>query len=151
GPVGSDDDFQTILHGGGGSALAHARDAYAPLLAWLDMPGDDERDDVASAAVFTTQHATFVAPALRTGVYATPAPVARDVMNVSSTPSYTLWVGAYDAPNFQTGDPPYQSSGGEIVYGDDGAAVVQRTETMRFALTLPLGTKPSGGWPICIY
>jgi predicted esterase len=37
------------------------------------------------------------------------------------------------------------------VTGADGAAVVQRTEPMRFALTIPPGPKPANGWPICIY
>ena len=32
-----------------------------------------------SAAVFTTQHATTIGPALRKGVFGTPAPVAADV------------------------------------------------------------------------
>src|SRR5262249_34069098 len=104
-----------------------------------------------SAAVFTTQHATFVGPALRKGIYGTPAPVAAAVTNAAQQPAYTLWTGTYMAPNFQTGDPPYLSSGGEIKIGADGAAIVQRMEPMRFALSVPSGTKPASGWPICVY
>jgi len=39
----------------------------------------------------------------------------------------------------------------EIDVGADGAAIVQRTEHMRFALTVPSGPTPLTGWPICIY
>ena len=84
-------------------------------------------------------------------MFGTPAPIAADVVSFSSQPTFTVWHGTYTAPNFQTGDPPYLSSGGEIVVGTDGAAVVQRMEPMRFALTIPTGTKPAAGWPICIY
>ena len=144
-------DFASLLGTGGSSQVAHARTVYMPLLTWLDQAGDDERKDVVSAAVFTTQHATFVGPALRAGVYGTPAPIAANVVNAGTNTGYTLWTGTYTAPNFQTGDPPYLSSGGEIIIGSDNVAVVQRTEPMRFSMTVPLGTKPPNGWPICIY
>jgi predicted esterase len=84
-------------------------------------------------------------------VFGTPAPVGTAITAGAVTSAYHLWTGAYTAPNFQTGTPPYLSSGGEIITGADGAAVVQRTEPMRFALTIPIGPKPAGGWPICIY
>jgi len=142
-------DFAALLASGGSSQILHARDVYAPLLAYLDANGG--RDSVVSAGVFTTEHATQVGPAIRKGVYGTPAPVATNIVNAGLPVAYTMFTGDYMAPNFQTGDPPYLSSGGEIVIGADGAAVVQRMEPMRFALTVPVGTKPAGGWPICIY
>ena len=149
-PIVRAPEFDTLLGSGGGSAMTAARTAYKPLTDWLGMNGGTA--DVVSAAVFTTEHATQIGPALRKGVYSTPAPVATNVTNSNATTAlYHLWTGAYTAPNFQTGTPPYLSSGGEIVTGADGAAVVQRTEPMRFALTIPPGPKPANGWPICIY
>ncbi|HEY6034636.1 MAG TPA: hypothetical protein VIV58_10265 [Kofleriaceae bacterium] len=143
-------EFDTLLGSGGGAAMTAARAAYKPLTAWLAMHGGTK--DVVSAAVFTTEHATQIGPALRKGVYSTPAPVATNVTNSNATTTlYHLWTGAYTAPNFQTGTPPYLTAGGEIVTGTDGAAVVQRMEPMRFALTIPPGPKPANGWPICIY
>ena len=150
-PVVSSADFTALAGTGGDTTITHAREVYARLFAWLDAPGDDERADVVSAAVFTTQHATFVGPAIRKAVYGTPAPVARNIsLDILST-NYTIWTGAYDAPNLQTGEPPYLDAGGEIQIGGDGAAIVQRMEPMRFALTIPLGTMPATGWPLCIY
>ena len=144
-------DFEHLLGSGGSAAIARARAVYQPLLAWLDQPGGDERGDVVSAAVFTTQHATAIGLALRKAVYGTPAPVGASVTMAATSTSYTIWTGTYTAPNFQVGTVPYSSSGGNIVIGSDGVAVVQRMEPMRFALTVPNGPTPATGWPICIY
>jgi hypothetical protein len=144
-------DFAALVDGGGNAAIGKAREVYAPLLSWLDEPGGDERDDVVSAAVFTTQHATKIVPAIRKGVYGTPAPVARDVANMIMGSTFGMWIGNYDAPNFQAGEPAYISSGGEITVGADGAAIVTRTEALRFALVVPNGPVPATGFPICIY
>jgi len=143
-------EFSTLLGAGGGAAMTAARTAYKPLLDYLGANGGT--DAVVSAAVFTTEHATQIGPALRKGVYGTPAPVATDIEQVTTAQTpYTEWIGKYMQPNFQTGEPPYLSGGGEIVTGADGAAVVQRTEPMRFALTIPTTPKPATGWPLCIY
>ncbi len=149
-PVAASGDFHALLGSGGSSAVSHARQVFAPLLAWLDPT---ERPHVVSAAVFTTQHATFLGPALRAGVFGTPAPTGSNIA-VSSRPTnatYTLFEGAYTAPNFQTGTPPYLSSGGEIQIDASGTAIVQRMEAMRFALSVPTGATPATGWPIVIY
>ena len=151
GDVVRDGDFAALAGTGGSAAIAKARDVYAPLFAWLDEPGDDERADVVSAAVFTTQHATAIGPALRKGVFGTPAPVAADVAAMPVSTGFATYTGTYTAPNFQSGEPAYITSGGEIVVGGDGAAVVQRMESMRFALSVPPGAVPATGFPICIY
>jgi predicted esterase len=150
-PIEAAPDFTALLGTGGDAAIAHARTVYQPLLKWLDQPGDDERADVVSAAVFTTQHATFIGAAIRQGVFGTPAPVATNLAVASTATGYTVWTGAYVAPNFQTGTVPYAQSGGEIQVGSDGAAIVQRMEPMRFALMVPSGPTPASGWPICVY
>jgi hypothetical protein len=143
------DAFRDLLADAGDPA---AHDAYAPLLAYLDEPGDDERADVITAAVFTTQHATAIVPALRAAIFATAAPTATGVVNKGANATFTTFEGAYTAPNFQTGDVPYRDAPtGRIVVGADGNAVVQRMEPMRFALTVPPGATPAGGWPLAIY
>src|SRR5262249_55965404 len=58
----------------------------------------------------------------------------------------------YIAPNFQSGEVPYHNPpDGEIKVGSDGVAIVQLMEPMRFALTVPNGAVPPGGFPIAIY
>lgn len=133
-------------------AIVHARTVYQPLLDYLDEADGDSREDVVTAAVFTTQHATRVAPALRKGVYGTPAPVATDIASSTVGTDYSVWVGNYQAPNFQAGDVPYRTApSGEIKVGADGAAIVTRMEPMRFAVSVPSTAMPTNGYPICIY
>lgn len=149
----------TRVHGENGEAIKTPRSlasfagpAYQPLFTLLDEPGGDERADVASAAVFTTQHATSIMPAIKQGVYAAPAPVATDITAALPSSLYTFYIGKYEAPNFQEGDVPYrQPPSGRISVGADGAAIIQRTESLRFALTVPVGDVPAGGFPIVIY
>jgi hypothetical protein len=101
--------------------------------------------------VFTTQHATQIMPKIRAAVYSVPAPVARDMMPTQMGSSFNVFIGAYDAPNLQSGAPPYITSGGEIVTDASGAIVVQRMETMRFAVSVPNIDVPPSGLPIAIY
>ncbi len=133
--------------------LIRARGRYQPLLDWLDEPGDDERSDLVSAAVFTTQSVTGIMAGLRARVRSLPAPVARDVVRVESGDPYLWFDGVFDAPNFQTGTVPYLSpaDGGHIVDGPDGLPAVQRTESLRFSITVPPTTAPVAGWPVAIY
>lgn len=139
---------------GNDGLLVWARGQYQPLFDYLDEAGGDSRDDVASAAVFTTQHATFIAPAIRAAVFDLPPPAATDVMSPDPPKggSFRTITGNYIAPNFQAGLPPYQSApDGKVEVGSDGKAIVTRMEPMRFMLTVPTSTMPAAGWPICIY
>lgn len=150
-------DFEAVMataaDPGLAPALGRARDIYAPLAAWLDEAGGDERGDVAAAAVFTTQSVTGIMGLLRQQVRAQPAPVARDVAaRTSPQPTFTWYDGVVDMPSFQTGVVPYRSVGeGDIELGTDGLPVVQRLEPVRFSFTIPSGTAPAGGWPVVIY
>jgi dienelactone hydrolase len=153
-PVRSAADWQAVS-GAAAPAdpdLARARTAVAPLLAWLDEPGGDERADVATAAVFTTQRATELMGKLRARVWELEAPVVRDVTGTGETADYLAYQGLFDAPNFQSGEVPYTLDGGEIVLDeDDGLPVVQRQEALRVAFTVPLGEPPDEGWPVALY
>lgn len=134
--------------------LARAQMVYAPLLAWLDEPGGDERGDVVSAAVFTTQDCSSMMDDLRAAVWQEPAPRALNIEWMTTTEDFALYQGTYRAPNFQTGAPPYSKpeDGGVIVLDETtGLPVVQRYETMRFSMSVPLGPLPPGGWPVVLY
>ena len=110
-------------------------------------------DDVVVSAEFTTQHFDEVVSGIRAGVYDTDPPVATAVTAGTHTDaSFKEFVGSYIAPNFQQGDVPYTAAPtGQITFDSTGTAIVDRMETMRFALTVPMGTPPVGGWPIVVY
>ncbi|RMH40911.1 MAG: hypothetical protein D6689_12285 [Deltaproteobacteria bacterium] len=132
--------------------LARAHRLYAPLRAWLDEPGGDERADVASAAVFTTADVTGPMTRLRQAALAVAPPALRDLARVDERTDFYLYDAAYDAPNFQAGDVPYIPDGGAIVTDPaTGLPAVQRMEPMRVAFAIPKGTPPADGWPIVLY
>ncbi|HEY4056155.1 MAG TPA: hypothetical protein VGM39_06075 [Kofleriaceae bacterium] len=144
--------YADVAGSGGDAMAAKLRTIDAPLFTWLDAAGGDERADIAAASVFTTQHASIVPPALRKAIFALPAPTATNIVSTGMTATYQSFTGSYMAPNFQSGDVPYKTAGsGKITVGTDGAAVVSHMETLRFALTVPIGAVPTNGWPICIY
>ena len=151
GDVEADADWNALRATGGNAAIASARTVYQPLFDWLAAPGDDDADDVVSAAVFTTQNAIGIMPKVRKAVYSVAAPVARDLMTPSTNPTFSVWTGNYNAPNLQTGTPAYITSGGEIKTDANGDIIVQLSESMRFALSIPAGPVPPTGFPICIY
>jgi hypothetical protein len=147
-------DFAAIAQAAvpGDAALAAAQTTYAKLWTYLDQPGGDERADVVSAAVFTTQHATEIMPLTRQKVWSLPAPTATGLARKSATAAYIEYQGTYPSPNFQAGTVPYKDDGGDFVLGPDGLPIVQRMENLRVSFAIPAeGTKPAGGWPIVLY
>jgi len=92
-------------------------------------------------------------------------------------PAFDTYQGIFGLPAFQRGTPPYLTpdDGGNIEYqtstgglapeadggaGYDGGAsaggpamtaLVQRTESVCFSLTVPKGVAPASGWPLVVY
>ncbi|MCP4503205.1 MAG: hypothetical protein GY822_24985 [Deltaproteobacteria bacterium] len=66
--------------------------------------------------------------------------------------SYQVLTAEFDAPQIQSSARPYSGVGeGLIVYGDDGDPVIQETQSIRLALTVPKSAQPAGGFPLTIY
>ena len=125
----------------------------APFLLWA-RPARFAVDGVALVSVFTVQDTTGTMAKLRSQVHATAAPVATQLIALpdrSSAPHAHAFTGRFPVPNFQQGDPPYLSKGGGLVPDAQGFPLVQRTESGRFALTLPKGHAPAGGFPVVLY
>lgn len=160
--VGRSTDWSAVVGEGSGGPMdgdedaevERARRVYAPLLAWLDEPGGDGRDDVAAAAVFTTMDPTALIGRARAVLYRDrAAPVARDVVMHSTQAGYVLWTGVYDGPTFQTGTVPYAvPPAGAIELDAAGDPVLQGDVPIRFAVSIPTGrTRPATGWPVVLY
>jgi hypothetical protein len=138
----------------GDAKIAAAAKAYAPFVAWL-AAHPDVAPHVVNAAVFTTADETPIMKKLRDAVYAqAPAPTLENLQYDGEDKAGVdqLYEGTYAGPNFQTGTPPYSTSGGQIIFGSDGTPKVDHMETaLRFAMTIPEGTMPANGWPVVIY
>jgi predicted esterase len=142
-------DFEALL---AGAAEAHALAVYAPLTTWLDEAGGDERADVVSAAVFTTQDPTALMGRLREVVHASvAAPTLAEVQPAGGDATLSIFTGSLQVPIFQRGESPYQTEGGDIVTDAEGVPQVQRMETVRVAFTFPPGPVPASGWPVVLY
>jgi len=148
-------DFTTIISAAAPSetALARAQTLYAPLWSWLDEAGGDERSDVVSAAVFTTQSSTGFLGKIRQVVYTTDVPKAREITFVRETEDYIQYDGIYDAPHFQRGLPPFAvGPDGEIrTDPKTGMPLIERSEELRFSFSIPTGPMPKKGWPLVLF
>ncbi len=152
------------------AVLAPAYARYAPLRAWAAAKGFD-LGTVLNAAVFTVAHTTRPAEKLSEAVAAATLPTASGWVKCGSAPSPCpdatgeRACGAADPafdelhalvtlPIFQKGNAPYVSptDGGDLAYDGAGKPLVQRTEQVCMALTVPKGSAmPAGGWPIVVY
>jgi hypothetical protein len=132
------------------TSLARAHAAYTPLRRYLDDVG---MTGIVTATVLTTGRPTELAGLARQVVHGLPTPAAKGLSVVGEEASHYEVEGTYEAPNFQTGAPPYlkPADGGVFKLDASGKPVAQRTEVMRFALSVPKGEMPAAGWPVVIY
>lgn len=130
--------------------------AYAPLTAWLSAAQPSLAGRIVGATVFTTTDATSIMFKLRAAVYAqAEAPVLADLTDGGDDAQGVdhIFTGTFRSPNFQTGNPPYDYdySQGVFVLDANGVPQVQRIETLRVAMTIPVGDMPTDGWPVILY
>ena len=132
----------------------------SPVNFWLGHGGNMSAESIAVVTVFTTDRPTDGLRALAEFVQdELPAPTQNDIAlsEASSTAGgstlhYDMYEGHYDTPNFQSGDKPYAQTGGQVETGSDGKPIIQETETLRFALSVPAkGEIPANGWPVVMY
>ncbi len=171
--ITQDSDFATLLAATqpAENTLARAWDAYAPFRAYLaDGAVGVDASTIAAAAVFTVQETTQRGEALAQATEASAAPVLSDLTlcdgtNVSpcedatgrgacSEPSADFFEihGRYSVPIYQEGTPPYETpeDGGGISF-IGGVPQQVASEDVCFALTIPKGTMPAGGWPFNVF
>ncbi|MBX3182363.1 MAG: hypothetical protein KIT72_09065 [Polyangiaceae bacterium] len=110
--------------------------------------------DVAAATVFTTGDVVQETHDLSQGLLEKHQ-VTIDGLHVDPTdgadhPRMCELHGTVSFPQFQTGEPPF-NTGGRFVFGEDGLPVQQRSETARVVISLPKGEMPAGGFPLVMY
>ncbi len=136
------------------ATLAAAWPKYQPLRDYA-AAGKLALGDVAGATVFTTQRSTDVMAKIRKVIYRDfPAPPVEPALTaIGETDQYLTFEGRMDGPNFQVGTPPYSQpeDGGGIEFDANGDPKIVRTESIRFAMTIPKGQMPAAGWPVALY
>ncbi len=126
-------------------------EAYGPLRDACRQ-GIVDCGELVSATVFTTQDPVSFMGKLREAVHEdlTEPPEPQELTLVGDMGSYYLYEGRYEGPNYQAGEPPY-STDGDIRTDSSGRPILQRTERLRFALSVPKGRMPPSGWPVVLY
>ena len=151
-PLFSDATLQTLLAAQAPSdgRMKRERAVFAPLRDYLEKLGIT---NVIAATVFTTGASTVLMGKLREVVLASPAPQPEGLTLAKETAAYYEVRGTYRAPGFQWGEIPFlmPTNGGEMRFDKNGAPTIARTETIRFALSVPKGKMPAAGWPIVLY
>ena len=152
GPVQRDPDLERLLQSAQPTTEPY-RSAwlrYAPLRAYL---AQQPATQVVGATVFTTQNATAMMLKLRAAVYAKAAPpVAENLSYLRNHDGLCdVYQGTFVSPNFQVGDPPYWSQGGQIEVDAQGQPKITRSENLRFAVSVPSAEMPADGWPVVLY
>jgi hypothetical protein len=179
-PFGADDDFAAMLAATPpvDPALAAAYPAYLPLRNYI-AAGQISAADLAAAVVFTVEKYEDPLAGIDATVAASPPPAIGGLVRCapgvvspcddgktgadhvrgclaadSSSLNFDTYQGTIALPVFQQGTPPYltPTDGGNIVYdGTTGAAAIQGTQKVCFALTVPKGVAPASGWPLVVY
>jgi hypothetical protein len=134
-----------------GTGGAELREVFAPLRAWLASAPLAARD-VAAATVFRTGTVTA---ALRRAVEATaalppPAPAAGPTL-LLELPEYCAYEGTWSPPQYQEGTPPFEETGGTMIFDATGAPVEQWLDTAPFVVAVPKRTMPATGFPLLFY
>ena len=151
-PLGAPDALAALL---GGERVAGATDALVEGFGHLReaLQGDGigvER--VVAATAFQTGDPDALARSLQQHAASLPAADALVGARIRSYNDYCVVEGQTEVPIYQTGDRPYVDPGSGEFEFVDGAPVVQWTETIRFALSLPKGRPmPEGGFPTLFY
>ena len=128
-------------------------DVLEPLTDWLAVEGDLNPANIAAASVFTTGNPTGELRSIRQYLkneHTEPVALATMVSTEQKHSEYVIYEGFYQAPNFQSGEKPYDE-GGEILFDNDGKPIIGEIEQLRFAVSVPDAPMPTDGWPIVIY
>ncbi|MGZ3443115.1 MAG: hypothetical protein ACXVDD_26520, partial [Polyangia bacterium] len=128
-------------------ARADYRDALAAI-APLVAP-----DDVAALAVFTTDDPTAAVGVVRDDALATHpfVPPASAPALATVYPDYCIYGATVSVPVYQSGAPPYQTSGGAWLFDDAGRPRFDHDETARIVFTIPRAPMPAAGWPTVVF
>lgn len=142
--LGADEPMWDVLVGA--KKDAH----YAALLAYLDKE-KIERTSVAVAVLFHTQTVLDELQLLYAYLQSLPAPTIDNVVLTRQNASSYTFHADYAAPYLVHGDAPYQMQGGEFLYDDQGAPIVNKVERMRLSIVVPKSAMPGGGYPVVMY
>jgi predicted esterase len=155
-PLRASQRFRDLLQGIDQDVEAELFDAYAPLADFALAEGI-ELDGLVGGTVFRTSDPTAQMRAIARHVREQPTPALGSIglhagtLPAAESGNYHALAGTYRAPIYQQGETPYGSRGGDIHFDAAGAPLIAGEMDLRFALSVPQGAMPEGGWPVALY
>ena len=143
-------EFRAIFEDGAEDTELGAH--YAPFIETLGTIGIHP-NTVAAATVFTTGAPAAELSRLRTWMYENlPQPETEDVFLAQDGDTYDIYEGTFHMEDFLDGRTPFRNFGeGTLTIAADGEPATREPVELRFALSIPSGEAPAGGWPIVLY
>jgi hypothetical protein len=152
-PLGVPADLATLAKGGvlDGPRGAKAKEVYAPLWETLEGLGIPATE-VAAATVFKTGDVVRENHELGQKVRAAHSVTIESLALSPEDETADLCVlrGHVDYPQFQRGEPPFNTEG-LFEFGADGLPVKQRVERAPVVLAIPKRAMPSKGFPLEVF
>ncbi|MBA3463387.1 MAG: hypothetical protein H0T46_25755 [Deltaproteobacteria bacterium] len=107
---------------------------------------------IAGLTVFSTGDPAAQLARVRTAVLARPLPVIdAPFARTELFADYCVYETTIKMPDYQSGTPPFETSGGTWQYDATGAPILQRTSTSTFVVTIPRRAQPTAGYPLVVF
>lgn len=132
----------------GMSDLAFER--YGKALTVLSESGT-AKNDIAGLAVFTTDDPLAGFARVRDDVLARKLPAPEPFTLTDTFDDYCVFSSTLKMPVYQSGEPPYQKTGGRWVFDKQGVPQVQNEQVSRLVITVPRATIPAAGFPATVF
>jgi hypothetical protein len=156
-PLGVPPSFAALAQGAAPDGIpadraTAAKALHAPLWSALSMLGIAPTD-VASAAVFTTGDVVADLATLSTALRDKyPIQIANLALAPGGDQSrFCELKGQVTFPQFQTGTPPFNNTGGLFEFTDGNLPKKQRDEVAPISITIPKSPMPDAGYPLAVY
>ena len=137
-----------------GQALVHAPDDalahYGDALDALVELGVARRS-IAGLAVFHTGDPTADLAQVRASALARPLPVPGAFTQTDVFDDFCVYHTTIDMPDWQSGTPPFEGTGGTWEFDASHQPIFQRTETANLVVTLPRASMPTAGYPLVVF
>lgn len=136
----------------GGEVTYKALHVFAPLRDWL-FASELTPSDIVAATVWTTGDPTEQMFKAARQLDTWQAPPAKDLQLLAEFDDYCVIQGHWDVPGFQQGTTPYAypNYGGDILWEESGAPMVQYTRNAPFVVSIPKQPMPESGYPLLMY
>jgi hypothetical protein len=129
------------------AALARFPDAVSAL-----ADAGVAKAQIAGLTAFSTGDPTSELATVRAAALARPLPVIDTAFaKTDDFTDFCVYHTTIGMPDWQSGTPPFTTSGGTWMFDGNGQPIFQRTETADLVLTVPKRTMPAGGYPLMVF